>query len=89
MREAALCKLAKRAPVVGGNKNAKPRGVITLVLTFMNQLLTLRLAQLWDLHFLHVIPLRLRLAWRVKPNALRRLYRLNWPCSVLDRTGFG
>ena len=51
---------------------------ITLVLPYVQQLARLGLHSLWLEHVASVIPLGFRVAYSVQPNAMRKLYRLNW-----------
>ena len=65
--------------------------LVTLVLTFQIELLELGLHTLWSQHAEQVLPfLGFRVAWKVKPNLLRKMYRLNWPVQArVHGTGFG
>ena len=52
---------------------------ILFVLPYSAQAKTLKIAACFRRHFSDLVPIDLVLAWTVKPNASRLLYRLNWP----------
>ena len=65
--------------------------LVTLELTFQTELLELGLHTLWSQHVEPVLLfLGFRVAWKVEPNLLRKMYRLNWPVQArVHGTGFG
>jgi hypothetical protein len=64
--------------------------IVTLVLPFQKDLQQLGINSIWSKLVGANLPIRLRVAWSVRPNSLRKLYGLNWPadCSV-QGTGIG
>ena len=66
------------APSVSSHRSTS-RHDVYLVLPYNVQMSQLKLCSLFRSHVSCVIPLELRLAWTIQPNAMRKLYRLNWP----------
>ena len=56
---------------------------VYFVLPYSSQALKLKIRDSFKCHVGSIIPIELRIAWTVKPNAMRKLYRLNWPCKTL------
>ena len=75
-RSAHLARLRSRDPTAGMKSDG--RRDITLVLPFVQQIAHLGLQGLWQGIVYPVIPLGFRVAFSVQPNAMRKLYRLNW-----------
>ena len=76
-RSRSLAKLRSRDPAAGSFHKVDKRN-ITLVLPYVQQVARLGLHSSWLEHVASVIPLGFRLAFTVQPNAMRKLYRLNW-----------
>ena len=75
-RSAHLARLRSRDPAAGTKSSGRKH--ITLVLPFVQQIAHLGLQGLWQEIVYPVIPLGFRVAFSVQPNAMRKLYRLNW-----------
>jgi hypothetical protein len=80
-RARALLKLANRSPDLFSNSrvSSQDRKAVFLALPFSTQASNLKIVAAFRSSVSVIIPIDLRLGWTIKPNTMRKLYRLNWP----------
>ena len=80
-RARALLKLANRNPDLSSNSgtSSQDRKAVFLALPFSTQASNLKIVAAFRSSVSVIIPIDLRLGWTIKPNTMRKLYRLNWP----------
>ena len=80
-----LDKLAVRS--VGGRADQAARthrSTVYLVLQYQSQLKSLGACTSFEGCIGSVFPVRIKLAWSMRPNSMRKLYSLNWPRLSLE-----